>query len=488
MKRLFWLVLLISLIASAQSKLDVSSQAQVPVANDGTTGTTINQLAKINSSGNAINAGPTDTAIPVYIVVGNAGTTGVAQLAVAGPITCKFDASGGTAGHYVIASTTTGSRCADGGASLPTTSWTFGFLLTNPGANANGTVMLLSGFMQGSAGGGGFTGGTLTSELILAASTTGAASLNFQSGTAPTSPAAGDCWRDTTGINCVESTTTNGSIDVRSDQAGSAGPASSVRYTADSNVAKTSVNGGALEFNMLAASALTANQLVAGNGNGEAQAVGSLGTTTTVYHGNAAGLGSFTSVNRADLGADAVGWQFLCTNNNNAGATQSVTCTAGTARKHISCRGLIGGYAGGGGIARWEFGNTTTPDTGTNYSFGGLNLASGTSGTPTLTEIGSGATAQDGVPVSGSTTTAGRFVQLQVSNTGAAVKYFEITTAGVNTAATSTPNFAHIGGFWSNTTSGIGVIQLKGCTALTGTCSAVNLTTTSVTCWGRDDN
>ncbi len=325
---------------------------------------------------------------------------------------------------------------------------------------------------------------TFPGEVTYAAATTGAASNNMPSGTAPTTPAAGDEWRDGNGFNFVDSTTINGTLDVRSDQAGVVGAANTVRYTGDSNVAKTSVNGGALEFNGLAASALTAHAITLGNGNGELKALASLGTTTTVLHGNASADPSYASVARADLGADAVGWQFLCTATT---ATSTVTCTPSTARKHCMCRLIITSYAGSGGIARFELGNSTTPDTGTNYAFGGFNIASGTSSAPTVSGIGSAATAQDGVPVSGSVTTTGRFVQMNVSNSGTNIKYLTIDTSGVGASAAVTPNLAHIGGTWNNTTNGIGVIQAKACTALTGTCTTVNMTAT-LTCWGRDDS
>jgi hypothetical protein len=45
---------------------------------------------------------------------------------------------------------------------------------------------------------------------------------------------------------------------------------------------------------------LTANQLVLGNGSSDVKVLGSLGTTTTVYHGNASGAGSFGSVVEGD--------------------------------------------------------------------------------------------------------------------------------------------------------------------------------------------
>ena len=462
---------LLVVCASGQTRIEASSQLMFSVNNDGTTGTTINQLAKANASGNAINIGTSDTSIPVFVVVGGAGTTGAAQLADAGAISCKFDASGGTIGHYVQASTATGGRCMDAGATAPTSGWVVGLLLSSPGANALGTVLLYN-YPAGGGGGGGVssvsgttnqiasTGGTtpvlsitnpfiFPGEATYAAATTGAASNNTPSGTAPTSPAAGDFWRDTNGFNFVESITTNGSIDVRADQAGSVGPANNVRYTADSNVAKYSENGAALQ-----------------------EVVGRTKTQTIQNK-------TFDS---SDIGL----WQISCTSTS---TTSTITCTPTVARVHYMCRLLIGGYSGGGGVARAEFGNTSTVDTGTNYAFAGINLASGTLTTPTVSGIGSGSSAQEGAPVSGSTTTAGRFVQLQISDRGTAIKYFTIETSGVGASAAVTPNLAHIAGIWNNTTAGIGVIQFKACSATTSTCSTVNFTaTTRLTCWGRDDN
>lgn len=46
---------------------------------------------------------------------------------------------------------------------------------------------------------------------------------------------------------------------------------------------------------------LTANQLILGNGTADITALGSLGTTTTVYHGNASGAGTFGAVVEADI-------------------------------------------------------------------------------------------------------------------------------------------------------------------------------------------
>jgi hypothetical protein len=391
--------------------------------------------------------------------------------------TCASGGSGITTLNTLTASTQTfaaGTSGTDFNISSVTSTHTFN--IPDAGASARGLVTTGAQTIAGAK--------TLTGELGIAAATTSAASTNTPSGTAPTTPAAGDYWRDANGFNMVESTTTNGSVDVRSDQAGSVGPANTIRYTGDSNGAKVSTNGGALEFNVLAASALTANQLVAGNGNGETQAVGSLGTTTTVLHGNASGLPTYTAVNRADLGADAVGWQFLGTTSLGSSAA-TIAVTPSTIRKHYMIRLIISGY-GGTGVARLQLGNTSTIDTGTNYGFNGLNMAPGV--TPALVAIGTTTTGQNGVPVSGSLTTAGRFVQVNVSNPGAAIKYFTIETSGAGSGA-GAPNLAHIAGAWNNTTNNIGGIQFTACTTTTSTCTTTTfLTGTTLTVWGRDDN
>ena len=76
-------------------------------------------------------------------------------------------------------------------------------------------------------------------------------------------------------------------------------------------VAGTTHSGGIPYFSgattLTSSAALTANQLVLGGGAGASPfSIGSLGTTTTVYHGNASGAGSFGSVVNGDLGAQAV--------------------------------------------------------------------------------------------------------------------------------------------------------------------------------------
>lgn len=79
-------------------------------ANDTSTGTTVNLLAKLGATGNCILNTTTDTTTPAYIVVSGAGTTGSAETATSGYASCIFDDTA-TINHYAVASTITNGRC-----------------------------------------------------------------------------------------------------------------------------------------------------------------------------------------------------------------------------------------------------------------------------------------------------------------------------------------------------------------------------------------
>ena len=94
---------------SPQSTLDVAGNISAEgnailtaIANAGTTGTTANKLAKLTGApSTAVITATTDTGGVIGIVVGNAGTTGNAQIATAGQASCVFDGTATTAGDYV---------------------------------------------------------------------------------------------------------------------------------------------------------------------------------------------------------------------------------------------------------------------------------------------------------------------------------------------------------------------------------------------------
>jgi hypothetical protein len=85
-------------------------QGSVTYTNAGTTGTTLNSLAIINTSNSAVIASTSNTGVPTYVVVGGAGSTGLAVLGVVGQANCTMDSTIASAagGFYVIASVTTG--------------------------------------------------------------------------------------------------------------------------------------------------------------------------------------------------------------------------------------------------------------------------------------------------------------------------------------------------------------------------------------------
>ncbi len=140
------------------TKISLSSSASglsSKVTNDTGTGTTAKYLSKLDSSGHAVIAATTDTAIPVFVTlvtdanVGcTAGTSGLACLLKAGQGTCTADASGVTAQHYIVASTATAGRCADGGATIPANRWVIGQAQATAAANADAVVELAQGYLS----------------------------------------------------------------------------------------------------------------------------------------------------------------------------------------------------------------------------------------------------------------------------------------------------------------------------------------------------
>lgn len=141
-------------IADLVPGLALSGATSVSVPNDAA-GTTVNLLAKINSSGNAVKIGTGDTAIPVFAVISSAGTTGTADLGISGLISCQMDASGATIAHFIVASTATAGRCMDAGATAPTSGWVIGVAITTAAANAVSNIILAPGYNAASGGGSG---------------------------------------------------------------------------------------------------------------------------------------------------------------------------------------------------------------------------------------------------------------------------------------------------------------------------------------------
>lgn len=150
------------------------------VANDVSTGTTVNLLGKTSATG-ALKATTSDTSIPTFLVVGQAGTSGSAQFLIAGQGACVMDATNGSgaSGWYVIESVTTNGRC-HAQSSAPT-GWIVGRLVDDATTSGSTANILASGtFNISGAGSGTVTsiattspigGGTITSSGTITCTT-----------------------------------------------------------------------------------------------------------------------------------------------------------------------------------------------------------------------------------------------------------------------------------------------------------------------------
>src|SRR5439155_90877 len=121
--------------------------SSIDVANDGTTGTTANKLAKLTGDdpSTAVVTAVTDISGALGIVVGGAGTTGNAQINRIAIASCVFD--GATpAGDYVTISATTAGDCHDAGATFPTSGGQIlGRVLSTNGAGGTYAMVLFPG-------------------------------------------------------------------------------------------------------------------------------------------------------------------------------------------------------------------------------------------------------------------------------------------------------------------------------------------------------
>lgn len=115
------------------------------IANDTTTGTTINTLAKIIANGSAAAAvitATTDTTGAIGIVTGGAGKTGSAQIATQGIALCQFDATAINVGDWVQISSTTAGDCHDAGATKPASGEIVGHAVTGGAASTAQSVLV----------------------------------------------------------------------------------------------------------------------------------------------------------------------------------------------------------------------------------------------------------------------------------------------------------------------------------------------------------
>ena len=150
-----------------------SSQGGLTVSypNNTTTGTFVQFLAKLDSTGAAVVASTSDTSGIIGIVATGSGTSGQAHIVYSGMASCNFDGTA-QAGHYVGISQTQGGRCADIGALYPPFGQVIGRVVSS-GVSQNVYNVLVFGQPQRDSNpgtltaintGAGLTGGPITSS------------------------------------------------------------------------------------------------------------------------------------------------------------------------------------------------------------------------------------------------------------------------------------------------------------------------------------
>jgi hypothetical protein len=116
------------------------------LCNDGTAGTIVNGLAALSSAGCAVRATSALTSGAIGVVIGNAGTSGVATLARAGSVFCSFDGTATVIGDYAVPSPTASGGfyplCHDAGATRPTGTQILGRVLQASGGSATVQMFL----------------------------------------------------------------------------------------------------------------------------------------------------------------------------------------------------------------------------------------------------------------------------------------------------------------------------------------------------------
>lgn len=137
-----------SVTSNVNGSLGSTNALTVTMTNDGTTGTSVNKLAKLNGSGQAVKMATTDTNGAVGIVVSGAGTTSTAEVAVYGTATCTFD-NAATYGDYVGISGGTAGDCTDLGADQSGAAGQIIGIARESGAAGPRTVYLIPGNRAG---------------------------------------------------------------------------------------------------------------------------------------------------------------------------------------------------------------------------------------------------------------------------------------------------------------------------------------------------
>lgn len=124
----------------AQGGGSTASPLAIVLPNSGSTGTTTNKLAKINTDGTVVITATTDTVGAIGPVLSGAGTTGSATILLIGSASCVFD-NATTAGDYVTISSSTAGDCHDAGSTYPSLTSVLGVVTQTNGSPGTNTVI-----------------------------------------------------------------------------------------------------------------------------------------------------------------------------------------------------------------------------------------------------------------------------------------------------------------------------------------------------------
>jgi hypothetical protein len=311
------------------------SAVTITIANAGTTGTSVNALAKLTGApSTAVIAATTDTSGIVGIVIAGAGTTGSAQVTRAGTAACAFDGAT-TAGDYVQISSSVAGDCHDtGAATYPTSGQVLGRVLQTIGSAGNANMTLSGAEVQapGLVSSVSFTGGLIS---VATPATTPAFTVAGTSGGIPYF-ASGSTWASSAAL-------TSGQF-VLGGGAGSA-PTTSFSLVPLANggtAANLTASNGGIFYSTASAGAIlsgtaTANQaLLSGSSTAPAWSTATYPATTTInqllYSSSANTIAGLATANSSVLVTSSGGVPSLSTTLPNIalGTPTSVTLTNGT--------------------------------------------------------------------------------------------------------------------------------------------------------------
>lgn len=177
-----WLYCDATNVVALSSATSSATSITVTVANEGSTGTLANGLAKLTGApSTATRTATSDTAGAIGIVTSGAGTTSNATIQIAGLCSCVFSGAT-TAGNYVIISDATAGNCKDGGSSYPTSGQAIGRVLTTNGSGGTYQILLFSPEDQDASGGGGSTLVDFKDSVRVATTTAGTLATSFENG------------------------------------------------------------------------------------------------------------------------------------------------------------------------------------------------------------------------------------------------------------------------------------------------------------------